>query len=162
MADQTLSTRALRRIWNQLPSPARRRVIAQLIFLLRPIDAGLINEPICDPAGPRQSSGYRVRAPIDTAPGGTPSGEPASAVPAGRSRQKLRLASATLPGDRRRSGHLWRAEQQSTGLPAARLDGRPARGGGRLRSGGLSTRPQLPGLVPAAGVSSGVQRADRR
>ena len=42
MVDPTLSPRALRRIWSPLPPSTRRRLIAQLVFLLRATEPGAI------------------------------------------------------------------------------------------------------------------------
>jgi len=54
MVNPTLSPRALRRIWSQLPPPARWRLNAQLVFLLRPTDVGAMNEPIRYSVSPPQ------------------------------------------------------------------------------------------------------------
>src|ERR1700674_3745764 len=163
MANQTLSPpRGLRRIWSQLPPPTRRRLIAQVVFLLRPTDSGAMCEPIGYPISAPQPARRRLRAAIDSTPGGTSSGEQASPIPTDRPRQIIRLASPTLPGDRRRSGYLGRPEQQSTGLPAAGVNARPAWSGDRLWPGGLASGSQLPGLVSALGVGRGLQRAHRR
>src|SRR5438270_11145317 len=70
MANQTLSPRALRRIWSQLPPPTRRRLIAQLVFLLRSTDSGAVSEPIGYPVSAPQPSRRRIRAAIDSTPGG--------------------------------------------------------------------------------------------
>src|SRR5215470_3381403 len=126
MPNRTSPTRTPRRIWIQLPPSARRRLVAQLVLLLRPTEVETTSEPIRHPAGPPQPPRDRVRAPIDANAGGAPSGESPAAVSVGRPSQSVRLARATLPDHRRRSGHLGRAEQQSSGLPATGLNGRAA------------------------------------
>src|SRR5213083_2124542 len=101
MANETVSARVLRRIWSQLPPPARRRLIAQLVFLLRTTDSGAMSEPLGYPVRPPQPARRRVRAAINPAPGGASSGEQVSPIPVDRPRPGLRLASPALPGDRR-------------------------------------------------------------
>ena len=126
MGNQTLPARAIRRVWSQLPPPARRRLTAQLVFLLRAGSTGAVSEPICDSARPFQPARCGVRAAIDSTPSGAPSGEPAPSIPADGSGQSIWLAGSALPDNRRRPGHLGRPEQQSTGVSAAGFDGRAA------------------------------------
>jgi hypothetical protein len=161
MANQTLSARGLRQIWTRLPPPIRRRLIGQLVFLLRPIDLGVMSEPIRHPARPPQPYRRGVRSAIAPAPDGTPPGEPVWQYQlADRARCFGWPAHRCLviDDDLRISG---RAEQQQTRLSAASFDARAPRSGNRLGARGLAVSSKLPGLVSAAEASSGVERAHR-
>src|SRR3954469_11631502 len=75
MVDPTLSPRALRRIWSQLPPSTRQRLIAQLVFLLRATEPGAICEFDGHSVSASQPACHRVRAAIDPDAGGASSGE---------------------------------------------------------------------------------------